>query len=164
MMFCNREHFCALCHGFSVVASCWSLRYTDHFLRHVLKKNQTSSSFPFPFVPLQRRGCLVAPWFLWIVLVPCKRYTPWRRLGERRYSSYSFSTSALDRGERSASRTGRSFTRGERTPGTHCTGGWVGPRAGLDTEARRKTLSPLSGIEPRSPGRPARSQTLYCLS
>jgi hypothetical protein len=24
----------------------------------------SSSSFPFPFVPLQRRGCLVAPWFL----------------------------------------------------------------------------------------------------
>jgi hypothetical protein len=30
-----------------------------------------SSSFPFQFVPLQRRGCLVAPLFLWIVLVPC---------------------------------------------------------------------------------------------
>jgi hypothetical protein len=29
------------------------------------------TSFPFPFVPLQRRGCLVVPWFLWIVLVPC---------------------------------------------------------------------------------------------
>jgi hypothetical protein len=28
------------------------------------------SSFPFPFVPLQLRGCLVAPWFLWIVLGP----------------------------------------------------------------------------------------------
>jgi hypothetical protein len=28
-------------------------------------------SFPFPFVPLQRWGCLVAPLFLWIVLVPC---------------------------------------------------------------------------------------------
>jgi hypothetical protein len=26
------------------------------------------------------------------------RYTPWRRLGERRHSSYSFSTSALDAG------------------------------------------------------------------
>jgi hypothetical protein len=50
--------------------------------------------------------------------------------GERRYSSYSFSTSALDGGEWSASRPGRAFT-----PGTHCTGGWVGPRAGLDTEA-----------------------------
>jgi hypothetical protein len=35
------------------------------------------------------------------------RYTPWRRLGERRYSSYSFLTSALDRGEWSASRLGR---------------------------------------------------------
>jgi hypothetical protein len=28
-------------------------------------------SSSFPFVPLQRRGCLVAPLFLWIVLVPC---------------------------------------------------------------------------------------------
>jgi hypothetical protein len=46
-------------------------------------------------------------------------------------------------------------------PGTHCTGGWVGPGAGLDTEARGKILSPLPGIEPRSPGRPARNQTLY---
>jgi hypothetical protein len=36
----------------------------------------------------------------------------------------------------------------------------VGPRAGLDTEARGKKL-PLPGIEPRSPGSPARSQTLY---
>jgi hypothetical protein len=32
------------------------------------------------------------------------RYTPWRRLGERRYGSYSFSTSALDVGEWPASR------------------------------------------------------------
>jgi hypothetical protein len=44
----------------------------------------------------------------------------------------------------------------ERTPGTHCTGGWVGPRAGLDTEATGKIFSPLPGIEPRSPGRPAK--------
>jgi hypothetical protein len=46
-------------------------------------------------------------------------------------------------------------------PDTHCTGGWVDPRAGLDTEVRGKILSPLPGIEPRSPGRPASSQTLY---
>jgi hypothetical protein len=53
--------------------------------------------------------------------------------GERRYSSYSFTISALDGGEWSASRPGRAFTPRERTRGTHCTGGWVGPRAGLDT-------------------------------
>jgi hypothetical protein len=52
------------------------------------------------------------------------------------------------------------FSPGERTPGTHCTGGWEGPRAGVDTEAREKILSPLPGIEHRSPGRPARSQRL----
>jgi hypothetical protein len=38
----------------------------------------------------------------------------------------------------------------------------VGPRAGLDTEVRGKILLPLPGIEPRSPSRPVRSQTLYC--
>jgi hypothetical protein len=38
--------------------------------------------------------------------------------------------------------------------------GWV-PEPVLDTEVRRKIFSLLPGIEPRSPGRPARSQTLY---
>jgi hypothetical protein len=32
---------------------------------------------------------------------------------------------------------------GERAPGTHCTGGWVGPRAGLDTEAKGNVLCPF---------------------
>jgi len=36
-------------------------------------------------------------------------------------------------------------------PGTYCTGGWVGPRAGLDGGKSRPT-----GI--RSPDRPARSR------
>jgi hypothetical protein len=64
-----------------------------------------------------------------------------------RYSSYSLSAPALDGGEWSASRPG------ERTTGTHYTGGWVGPRADLDTEATVNFLSPLPGIEPRRPGR-----------
>jgi hypothetical protein len=37
----------------------------------------------------------------------------------------------------------------------------VDRRADLDTEARGKILSPLPGIEPRSHGRPAHSQTSY---
>jgi hypothetical protein len=91
--------------------------------------------------------CRQLPHFLSPVnMVKQSRYTPWRRLGERRYSSYSFSTPALDRGEWSASRPCRAFT-----PGTHCTGGWVGPRAGLDTEDRGKILCPRRGSNPDRP-------------
>jgi hypothetical protein len=39
-------------------------------------------------------------------------------------------------------------------PGTHCTGDWVGPRAGLEG----------CPTEIRSPDRPARSESLYRLS
>jgi hypothetical protein len=53
------------------------------------------------------------------------------------------------------------FTPGERTSGTHWIGDWVGLRTGLYTQARGKTPLPLTGIEPRSPGLPVRSQTLY---
>jgi hypothetical protein len=42
------------------------------------------------------------------------------------------------------------FIPGERTPGTSLVGIWVGPRAGLDTEAGGKILLPLPGIEPRT--------------
>jgi hypothetical protein len=45
--------------------------------------------------------------------------------------------------------------------GTHWIRGWVGPRAGLDAEARRKILCPCRWS---NPDRPARSQTLYWLS
>jgi hypothetical protein len=75
--------------------------------------------------------------------VKLSRYTPWRRLGERRYSSYSFMTSALDEGEWSASRTGGALLPGKGPPGTHWTGGWVGPKAGLDTEDRGKIYSKI---------------------
>jgi hypothetical protein len=72
------------------------------------------------------------------------RYTPWRRLGERMYSSYSFMTSALDglSGQRHAP---AALYPGERTPGPHWTEGWVGPRAGLDTETRGKIRCPCRG-------------------
>jgi hypothetical protein len=40
------------------------------------------------------------------------------------------------------------FSPGERTPGTHCTGGCVGPRAGLDKEAIGKILCPCRGLNP----------------
>jgi hypothetical protein len=66
-------------------------------------------------------------------------------LRENRYSSYSFFSSALDGGAWSASRPGRALPV-ERTPGTHCTGGWVGLRAGLHTEDRGKIIYLCRGL------------------
>jgi hypothetical protein len=51
---------------------------------------------------------------------------------------------------------------GEKAPGNHWVVGWVGPRAGLDDVEKRKFLT-LRGLEIRSLGRPARSQSLYRL-
>jgi hypothetical protein len=66
--------------------------------------------------------------------------TPWRRIGEWRYSSTYSLTSALDGGEWSASRPGH-FTPRERAPGTDWIGGWVGRRAVLNA-VKRKIPSP----------------------
>jgi hypothetical protein len=69
-------------------------------------------------------------------------------------------TPTHSRGEWSASRPGRALAPGKDRwyPVYRRLGG---PRPGMDTEATGKILSPLPGIEPRSPGRPVRSQTLY---
>jgi hypothetical protein len=46
------------------------------------------------------------------------------------------------------------FIPGERSTGTHWTGGWVGPRGGLDAVVKRELPSPC--LE-SYPGRPTRS-------
>jgi hypothetical protein len=66
-------------------------------------------------------------------------------------------TSAVVGGEWSASHPGRF------TPGTHWTGGWVGPRTGLNDVEKRKFLT-LPGLELRPLCRPVRRQSLYRLS
>jgi hypothetical protein len=55
-------------------------------------------------------------------------------LGKWRHGSTNSLTSALDRGEWSASHLSH-FTPRERTPGTHWIGGWVGPRIVLDVHS-----------------------------
>jgi hypothetical protein len=60
-----------------------------------------------------------------------------KTFGEMEAQLHAFLTSALDGGEWSASRPGRLIA-GERAPGTHGIGGWVGLRAGLDEVAKRK--------------------------
>jgi hypothetical protein len=71
---------------------------------------------------------------------------PSRRLSGGKYSSYTFTTSALDGGEWSASCTGSAFTPGEWTPITHRIGGWVSPSAGLYTEVREKVICLCRGL------------------
>jgi hypothetical protein len=51
---------------------------------------------------------------------------------------HAFLTSALGIGDWSASHTSR-FTLGKRTSSTHCVGGWVGPRAGLNVASEGKS-------------------------
>jgi hypothetical protein len=83
--------------------------------------------------------------------------------GERRYSSYSFSTSALDGGEWSVSRPGRALPPGNdaQYPLYRRLGE---PQRRCGHRLEEKSSLPPPGIEPRSPGRPFRSQTLYGLS
>jgi len=64
---------------------------------------------------------------------------------------HAFLTFALDGDEWSASRSGR-FTPRERTPGTHCIGGCMGPRSGLDAGWGEK-FTALAGT--RIPDHPA---------
>jgi hypothetical protein len=58
-----------------------------------------------------------------------------------------FLASALDGNEGSASRPARL------TPGTHCIGRWVGPKAGLNAMEKREIL-PFPEIERRPADRP----------
>jgi hypothetical protein len=87
------------------------------------------------------------------VKVKWSRYTPWRRMGWELLLILNLGT----RWGWVVSITPRPrFTPGERTPGAHCAGGWVGLRAGLDAETRGKSLCRGS-----NPGRSVRSQTVY---
>jgi hypothetical protein len=89
-----------------------------------------------------------------VLLLPC------RCQENRMYSSYSFLTSALDGDDWSVSCPGHALPPGK-DPSTHWIRGWVGVRAGLNTEARGKILCLCQGSNP-SP--PVYSQTIYILS
>jgi hypothetical protein len=69
---------------------------------------------------------------------PCANNHPTiKRYGGYGVQLHSLLTSAFDVDEWKASRSSR-FTRREKSPGTHCIEGWVGPRTGLDSVAKRK--------------------------
>jgi len=89
--------------------------------------------------------------------VKLSRYCYEGAKGERRHSSCSFLISTLD-GVSGQSHMLAALIPLESTTSTNWTGGWVGPRAGLNAEARGKILGLCWG---ENPGQPICSQTLY---
>jgi hypothetical protein len=81
--------------------------------------------------------------------------------GEVDVQIHVFLTSALVRGEWSASRPGR-FTPSKKPLSVHSLGDWLGPRIGLGDVGKRKFLN-VAELELRPLGRPARTQSLYRL-
>jgi hypothetical protein len=59
------------------------------------------------------KSCMCILSYSYLCKVKQCRYTPWRLLGERRYSSHSFTTSALDGGEWSVLRLGHTLPPGK---------------------------------------------------
>jgi hypothetical protein len=72
-----------------------------------------------------------------------------------------FLTSALIIGEWSASRP-RRFTTGERCPGDHWIGCWVGPRTGLDDVKKIKSRSYLDSNSEPSVVQPVANRYIDC--
>jgi hypothetical protein len=84
--------------------------------------------------------------------------TPWRRIGEWRYSSTHSLTSALDGGECSASRPGRLYPRGKR-PWYPLDRRLGGPQSRSGRGGEEKNSQLLLGLEPRN--HPIRIRALY---
>jgi hypothetical protein len=99
-------------------------------------------SFPVPIDYLVVRSRLAVLFELWPLIVKQEKLSLYRHegdKGERKYSSYSFLTSALDgvSGQRHAP---ASIYPRKTTPSTHLIGGSVGLRADLDTQATENIL------------------------
>jgi hypothetical protein len=76
--------------------------------------------------------------------IKLSHYTLWRRFGERRYSSYSFMTSAIDGCEWSRPDHALPPEKGPPVPIVQEAGGG-GDRAGMDREVRGKILFASTG-------------------
>jgi hypothetical protein len=84
------------------VSSSETLKIFYQTARFIISGDSQPSSYSSPWQPQLSKS-----------KVKQSLYTPWRRLGGEEYSSYSFTTSALDGGEWSTSRPGRALPPGK---------------------------------------------------
>jgi hypothetical protein len=102
----------------------------------------------------------LSPFYFYLFHKVKSKAVPTRLAGAKidtEHRSYSFLTSILDRGWVVSVTPRPRFTPGERSPLTNWTGGWVGLRPALATEARKRILCLCRWSNP-SP--PVCSQTL----
>jgi hypothetical protein len=103
------------------------------------------------FLVLLLRSCIKQPFMTYISHIFKKvMLSRTRHVGSkaaRRYSFYSFLTSALDGGELSASRHGRALRPGK-DPGIHWVCSLVGLRASLDTQTIEKSFASAASRTP----------------
>jgi hypothetical protein len=79
---------------------------------------------------------------VWWCKVKLSRYMPWRHMGGKGGIARTHFNLGTRWGWVVSVTPQPRFTPGEKTPGTHWIGGWVGPRTSLDAGARRKILCP----------------------
>jgi hypothetical protein len=85
------------------------------------------------------------------IKVNLSHYTPWRRLGGEEIAPTHSRPRHWIRVSGQRHVPDALYPQGKDPPGTHCTVGWVDPRAGLDTEVRGKILCTCRGSNPDRP-------------
>jgi len=110
---------------------------------------------PGKHIHIESPACVYMHVYAYIYKVKWTRYRPGVAQRVGRGIALLFHDSSTRRGWVVSSTLRPYFTRGR--PGTHFTGGWMGPRASVDGRKSRPHRDSI-------PDRPARSQALYRLS
>jgi hypothetical protein len=147
---------------------------TESLRQHVTLRSHEPDEFSHLFSILTQRKVhskdvyWIVTYVVWIIayrLVKVKvkwsRYTPWRRMGWEEVSLLLIFNLGTRWGVSDQHHAPAALYPRGKDPSNHWTGGWVGPRAGLDAEARGKILCLCWGSKP---GRPVRSQAPYWMS
>jgi hypothetical protein len=109
-------------------------------------------------------GCRSVHWINLLSTVKQSSYTPWRCLGGEEVQLLLIHDVGTRRGVSGQRHAPAALYPRGKAPRYPLYSRLGGPQSRSGHRGYRKNPLPLPGIEPRSPGRSVRSQTLYCLS